>query len=182
MQARLLGNVAVVAYVATIFAANFAITHIGVCSENGPCVIPVGFGLWAPSGVLFVGLALFCRDLVQQTLGRGWSVAAILVGAGLSYLVSAPFVALASGVAFLFSELADFGVYTPLRQRHLPLAVFASGLVGGLADSAIFLGLAFGNLAFIWGQWLGKTEMTVLCALVVWLWRWQHARVLVRAD
>ena len=165
---RVVGWLALGAYTATILGANWAIGNLGRCDGQGPCVIPVGFGLLAPSGVLFVGAALFARDLVQQTLGRWWSVVAIIVGAGLSYLISAPFVALASGIAFLLSELADFGIYTPLRQRHLPAAVLASGLVGGLVDSAVFLLVAFGSLEFLAGQWLGKTEMTILATLLVW--------------
>ena len=46
-------------YAATIPAANWAINHWGdVQFPGGPHTIPVGFGLSAPSGVLFVGLAL----------------------------------------------------------------------------------------------------------------------------
>ncbi len=107
-------------YIATIFAANWAIATFGV--------VPVGFGLEAPAGVYFAGLAFTFRDLVQEKFGRLWTLGAILAGAGLSVLVSPEF-ALASGAAFLFSELADFAVYTPLRERHwlgagAPLAAF----------------------------------------------------------
>lgn len=168
---RTLGIIALCGYALTIVAANYAIAHLGMCppvGEPGPCIVPVGFGLYAPSGVLFVGLALFLRDVVQDQLGRRWVAGAIVVGAALSYGLSAPFVAIASGVAFLLSEVADAVVYTPLRHDHKPLAVLLSGVVGGLVDSAIFLWLAFGSLAFIAGQWVGKTEMTLLCAAVVW--------------
>ncbi len=45
------------AYIATIPAANWLIGNVGTtCVPNGPCLIPVGFGLMAPSGVLMVGL------------------------------------------------------------------------------------------------------------------------------
>ena len=158
-------------YIGTIFAANWAIGNIGTCVPDGPCLIPVGFGLMAPSGVLFIGLSLAARDAVQERKGRWWSVGGILVGAGLSAILS-PALALASGTAFLLSELADFGVYTPLRARGwTPIAVGASGIVGGLLDSAIFLWLAFGSLDFLAGQWLGKTEVAVVAALLVILWR-----------
>jgi len=43
------------------------------------------------------------------------------------------------------------GVYTILRERRLALAVLASGLVGAIVDSAVFLLLAFGNLAYLEG-------------------------------
>ena len=48
------------------------------------------------------------------------------------------------------------GVYTPLRERRLALAVLASGFVGAIVDSAVFLLLAFGNLAYLEGLIVGK--------------------------
>lgn len=166
-----MGYLALAGYIGTIVLANVFIGHVGRCAGQGqPCVIPVGFGLYAPSGVLWVGVALFLRDLVQDELGRKWTVAGILVGAVLSYFVETPALALASGAAFLLSEGADFLVYTPLRERGRHVTgVLASGVVGSLVDSAVFLWLAFGSLAFLAGQFVGKTEITVLCAALVWL-------------
>lgn len=149
-------------YIATIFAANWAIATFGV--------VPVGFGLEAPAGVYFAGLAFTFRDLVHERFGRGWTLVAIIAGAALSVLVSPQF-ALASGGAFLFSELADFAVYTPLRRRHWLGAVVASNAVGLVVDSALFLGLAFGSLAFLPGQVVGKAWMTLLAIVALWVWR-----------
>jgi queuosine precursor transporter len=151
-----------VAYIGTIFAANWAITTFGF--------VPVGFGLLAPAGVYFVGLAFTLRDLTQEALGRRATVAAILIGAALSSIFGGA-LAVASGVAFLTSELADFAVYTPLRQRHWLGAVALSNTVGLVVDSALFLWLAFGSLQFLAGQVVGKFEMTVLAILVLWGWR-----------
>lgn len=148
-----------VLYIATIFAANWAISNFGV--------VPVGFGLMAPAGVYFAGLAFTFRDLTQERLGRRAVFVAILVGAGLSALVSPQF-ALASGIAFLFSELADFGVYTPLRERGFLRAVFASNVVGSILDSALFLLLAFGSLEFFWGQVVGKMWVTLAFLPLLW--------------
>jgi hypothetical protein len=149
-------------YVATIWAANWAISTFGV--------VPVGFGLSAPAGVYFAGLAFTLRDLVQEQLGRGWTIGAILIGAALSALVSPQF-ALASGLAFLVSETADLVVYTPLRERHWLGAVAASNTVGLVVDSALFLLLAFGSLEFLAGQVVGKLWMTGLTVALLWLWR-----------
>lgn len=145
-------------YIATIFLANWAISTFGL--------VPVGFGLMAPAGVYFVGLAFTFRDLTQERLGKHWVIAAVLIGAALSAFVSPQF-ALASGAAFLLSELADFVVYTPLRRRSWLGAVVASNTVGLVVDSALFLWLAFGSLAFIEGQIVGKLEMTVLAVVVL---------------
>jgi uncharacterized PurR-regulated membrane protein YhhQ (DUF165 family) len=149
-------------YVGTIFGANWAIATFGL--------VPVGFGLLAPAGVYFAGLAFTFRDLTQESLGRRWTFGAILLGAGLSALVSPQF-ALASGVAFLLSETADLLVYSPLRERHWLGAVALSNTVGLVVDSALFLLLAFGSLAFLPGQLVGKGLMTVLAVAVLWAWR-----------
>lgn len=162
------GLLSVFAYIFTILAANWSIQHLGFCSDNGPCVVPVWPNLYAPSGVLWAGLAFSLRDFVQDTLGRRWAVGAILAGALLSALISGP-LALASGVAFLASELCDFAIYTPLRERNKMLAVLLSNTVGAVVDSAIFLFLAFGSLEFIAGQILGKSWMTLLAVALLFV-------------
>ena len=50
-------------------------------------------------------------------------------------------------------------MYTP---RGLVLAVLASSVVGLIADSLLFLWLAFGNLEFLAGQLVGKAWMVLL--------------------
>ena len=131
-------------------------------------MIPVAPGIMAPSGVLMIGLALVLRDLVQRRLGARWAIAAILAGAALSALLAPPALVLASGTAFLLSELADFAVYTPLQRRRLVLAVVASGLVGLVIDSLLFLQLAFGSLDFLSGQIIGKAWIVLLSIPVIW--------------
>jgi uncharacterized PurR-regulated membrane protein YhhQ (DUF165 family) len=116
----------------------------------------------APSGVLMIGVALVLRDLVQRRLGVGFSAAAVVAGAALSAWVAPPSLVIASGVAFLLSELADLAVYTPLARRRLIAAVVASSLVGLVVDSIVFLWLAFGSLEFLPGQVIGKTWMVLL--------------------
>ena len=111
--------IVLIAYLLCIPAANWLIGNVGVrCVPNGPCVIPVGFGLMAPSGVLMIGLALVLRDLVQRWLGLGWVLAAILAGSTISAVIAPPALVLASATAFLLSELADTAVYTPLAERR----------------------------------------------------------------
>lgn len=144
-------------FAATVPLANWLIGNVGTyCVPNGPCVIPVGFGLTAPSGVLAIGVALVLRDLVQRRLGVKWSIFAIAFGAALSATFAPPALVVASTVAFLLSELADLSVYTPLQRRRLMLAVLASGVVGLIVDSIVFLWLAFGSLDFLAGQVVGK--------------------------
>ncbi|MBN8964309.1 MAG: VUT family protein [Rhizobiales bacterium] len=152
-----------VAFGLTIPVANWMIGNVGtVCTRGGLCLIPVFPGLMAPSGVLMIGIALVLRDLVQRRLGLIYSAAAVVVGAVLSAAVAPPALVLASGVAFLLSELADLAVYTPLARRRLVMAVVVSSLAGLVVDSVIFLWLAFGSLDFVLGQIVGKAWMVLL--------------------
>jgi uncharacterized PurR-regulated membrane protein YhhQ (DUF165 family) len=159
------------AFMACIPTANWMIGHIGtVCAPDGPCLLPVfpwspqGGPMMAPSGVSMIGFALVLRDLVQRRLGRAAALMAIVAGAALSGALAPPQLVVASTAAFFLSELADFAVFTPLQKRGLVLAVLASAVVGLIADSILFLWLAFGSLEFLEGQVLGKSWM-VLVAL-----------------
>ncbi len=168
------GLVFLAAYIACIPVANWLIQHVGtVCPPEGPCLIPVAPGLMAPSGVLMAGLALVLRDLVQRRLGVTYGLAAIGAGTALSAALAPAPLVVASAVAFLLSELADFAVYTPLQKRGLVLAVAASSLVGLVADSLLFLWLAFGSLDFLSGQIVGKALMVLLTLPAI---RWLRNR------
>lgn len=172
MRNRTVGPVALAAYILSIPAANWLISHVGTVEfPGGPHTIPVGFGWRAPSGVLAIGFALVARDLVQYEYGRKITVAAIALGAGLSFFV-APSLAVASAVAFGLGELADFTVYTPLIERNrVYWAVLASGIAGALVDSLIFLQIAFGSTHYWQGNTLGKIWMSVLALPFLFLVR-----------
>lgn len=145
--------------VLSIVLTNWAIRTFGMA--------PVGFGLYAPAGVYFAGLVFIFRDLIHETWGRWGALAAIVLGASLSWSIEPTF-AVASAAAFLFSELADWFVYSPLRRRHWLGAVVASNAVGLVVDSALFLLLAFGSLQFLAGQVVGKVWVTALFVLAYW--------------
>ncbi len=170
-HARTIGLIAIVAYVLTVVAANWAIDEFGTVS--------VGFGLTAPAGVYFAGLAFTLRDITHDTLGRWYVLGGILVGSVISLVQSdnatipggVTSIAVASAAAFLLSETFDFAVYTPLRERHWIGAVAASNVVGLIADSVLFLWLAFGSLEFLAGQIVGKGWMTVAAVIVLMFWR-----------
>ncbi len=161
------GIVYLIAFCLCIPGANWLINNWGtICPPNSPCLIPVapnfnGGMVMAPSAVLMIGLALVLRDMVQRRLGINWALFAIIVGAGLSFMIAPPALVIASTAAFLLSELADLAIYTPLQKRGLVLAVIASSLVGLVVDSAIFLQLAFGSLDFLAGQVIGKAWMVI---------------------
>lgn len=166
------GIVAAVAFVATVWIANWLVTKYGIVS--------IGFGLVAPAGVFVVGIAFTLRDIVHRILGRWIVVGCILAGCLLSYLVEANTqipggqvtVAVASAAAFLFSETSDLLVYSRIEEDSFVGAVAASNVVGAVVDSALFIYLAFGwSWALVEGQIVGKLLMTAAALPFVFMAR-----------
>lgn len=156
MTSRLL---AAIAFLGCIVGANYAVTHYGM--------VPVGFGLMATAGTYLAGATFILRDAIQDKGGRRFVVVLIAIGAGLSAILS-PQLALASGAAFLLSELCDLAVYTPLRRKGYLRAAVASNVVGAVIDSAVFLTLAgFPLWTSLPGQVIGKVWLTVAVVLAV---------------
>lgn len=153
---------ALAAYVACIVGANVATHALGFVP-----VVP-GLALTVTAGTYLAGLALLARDVVQDTAGRWWVLAAIGAGAALSWWLSTPELALASGAAFLVAETADMAVYTPLRKKGWARAVFASNAVGAFLDTVVFLTLAgFPVWANVPGQMIGKVVWASLLPIAM---------------
>jgi hypothetical protein len=147
-------------FVGTAAAANWLTTEFGLVSA--------GFGLVTTAGTYAAGAVLLVRDALQDRAGRWWVLAAIAAGAGLSAVLASPALALASGVAFAVSELADAAVYTPLRRKGWARAAFASGVVGSVVDSVLFLWLAgFPLWPALPGQLVVKVGVTAVVVLAV---------------
>jgi uncharacterized PurR-regulated membrane protein YhhQ (DUF165 family) len=159
-------------YVAAIVASNWLITHVGIPTPYGTHLTPVGFGLYAPSGVWAAAVSFPARDVTQRLGGRWPGIIAIVAGAGVSWLVSDPRIAVASGLTYLCSETVDFMVYTPLQRRWFVPAVFASGCAAVVVDSALFLHLAgLYSLPSLEGLILGKLWVILAAIPVTWLLR-----------
>lgn len=160
------------AFAATIPLANWLIGNVGTeCIPSGPCLLPVGFGLHAPSGVLVIGAALVLRDMVHEAGGTKAALAAIALGGLVAWFFAPPALVLASILAFVLAELSDLAVYAPLRAKRLWLAVLLSGIVGAAVDSVVFLWVAFGSLDFITGQIVGKLWLTLAAGVVLFMHR-----------
>jgi uncharacterized PurR-regulated membrane protein YhhQ (DUF165 family) len=150
----------IAAFLGCILLANYVTTEYGM--------VPVGFGLMATAGTYLAGLTFVLRDSLQDMAGRWVTVALIAAGGLLSYLVADPFIALASGVAFAVSEVADTLIYSPLRQRGYVRAAVTSNVVGAFVDTFLFLWVAGFPVASAWqGQVVGKLTITIAIVLVV---------------
>jgi uncharacterized PurR-regulated membrane protein YhhQ (DUF165 family) len=150
------------AFAGTVIGANAALEKWGI--------VAVGFGLAAPAGVFFAGIAFTLRDGLHEIGGRTWVLGAIAVGGVLSYFID-PVFALASATAFTVSELVDYSIYAPLRRRSWLPAITVSNIGGLTVDSVLFLWIAFGSLEFIEGQLLGKAYMTLAFVVPLWIYR-----------
>jgi uncharacterized PurR-regulated membrane protein YhhQ (DUF165 family) len=147
-------SVAVLAgYVSTIVIANWTSTHWSAWQIGTIAV---------PAGTLWAGMTFTLRDALHEALGGRGVLSAIVIGAGLSWLLASQQIALASVLAFTTSELAGSVPYSRLRSRSMLGAVAASNLVGLGIDSLLFVPVAFGGFALVPGQVLGKTVATVL--------------------
>jgi uncharacterized PurR-regulated membrane protein YhhQ (DUF165 family) len=135
------------ALLANVFTSNFGF-------------VAIGFGLTATAGTYAAGFALVSRDVVHETSGLIGVILAIVIGCALSFITSNPSIAIASLVAFAFSEAADALVYSPLRKTAWKTAVVASSFVGAIIDTILFIGIAFGFQALtptvMAGQMVGK--------------------------
>lgn len=159
---------AAVGFIGSIPLANYLISNIGTVCSEGVCLIPVGFGLMAPSGVLVVGLSLALRDYIHESFGIRPTILMILLGALLSFILANPYIAVASAVSYLVSELMDAGVYSWLREKSKPLGILMSGAVGSVVDGVLFVLIAFGSLEFSLGNILGKYYSSLAYGVYKW--------------
>lgn len=146
------------AYLVCIVAANWLTARFGLVHIAG---------LVVTAGTFAAGLSFVARDLLQDAAGRVAVLGAIILGAGLSTLLSPIHLAIASGVTFLVSESADMAVYTPLRRRSRVAAWVASNVVGSLIDSALFLWLAGFPMSGFFGQSAVKVTVGVATPLML---------------
>lgn len=142
-------------YIAMIVAVNYGFSVVPLVK------LPDGT-MWPPMSLL-VGFVFVVRDFAQREIGHR-VLLAMLVGAGLSWLMADPYVAIASATAFLVSEAADWGVYS-FTRRPLHQRVLLSSLAGAPLDSAVFLA-AIGHLSA--SGVVTMTASKLAGALIVW--------------
>jgi len=145
----------VLIYIALIVLVNWLFTVV-------PLIAMGGGDKWPPVA-LIVGLVFVARDFAQRYVGH-WVIAAMVVAAVISYFMADPFVALASVVAFVISEFADWLIYSftkrPFAQRILLSSVIAAPL-----DTVVFLGI----LGYLSGPAvLAMIASKFIGALIVW--------------
>ncbi len=136
------------------FIAAVAAMVVVVTASNILVQYPVQFDLgpihlsdiltW---GAFTYPFAFLVSDLTNRHDGPNRArlvvLAGFLVGLALSFWLSTPRIAIASGSAFLIGQLLDIAVFQRLRNRYWLVPPLSASLFGSLLDTAIFFTLAF---------------------------------------
>ena len=108
-----------------------------------PMVELPGLAAWAFNPVTVVtGLVLVVRDFAQREIGHEVLIA-MAIALFLTYVTSGGALALASGVAFLISELVDYALFTLTRYKLSTRVLLSSALAAPIDTTAFLYGASF---------------------------------------
>lgn len=132
-----------------------------VLASNFLVQFPLTGTLWGISlgdlltwGAFTYPVAFLITDLTNRQFGpsiaRRVVLVGFVVGVSLSFWLSAPRIAIASGTAFLIGQLLDISVFNELRRKAWWKAPLAASLIGTIIDTVLFFSIAFAPVfAFI---------------------------------
>jgi len=113
-------------------------------------------GEWLTWGAFSYPLVFLVSDLTNRAVGPAAARRVAWVGFAVAVLVSvalAPWrIAVASGCAFIFSQLMDIAVFNRWRRQSWWKAPLIGSLVASVIDTAVFFFLAFAGSEMNWLQ------------------------------
>jgi uncharacterized PurR-regulated membrane protein YhhQ (DUF165 family) len=108
---------------------------------------PIHLGDILTWGAFTYPFAFLVTDLANRHDGPAQARFVVLLGflvaLALSFWLSTPRIAIASGSAFLVGQLLDIAIFQRLRNRYWLIPPLSASLFGSLLDTAIFFTLAF---------------------------------------
>lgn len=146
-----------------------------VASANYLVQFPVND--WLTWGALTYPVSYFVTDLTNRRFGTVAARRVVYIGFALAVVASvwlaSPRIALASGTAFLVSQLMDVAIFDRLRGRAWWQPPLFSSVVGSAVDTALFFALAFWGTSMPWVTLaVGDYGVKVAIALALLLpWR-----------
>ena len=127
---------------------------------------------WLTWGAFVYPVAFLVNDLTNRAVGMAAARRVAWAGFAIAVVVSAmvaPWrIAVASGTAFIVSQLADVRVFNRWRSRTWWKAPLIGSAVASVIDTVIFFSLAFAGTALDW--WLlaiGDLGIKLLMAVVL---------------
>jgi queuosine precursor transporter len=97
-----------------------------------------------------------------------------VLAVALSVVLATPRIAIASGAAFLVSQLLDIGIFARLRDKAWWLPPFVSSVISSALDTAIFFSFAFycdvvPGLGLTISGMLGQAGIADECIALPWV-------------
>jgi len=137
-------------------------------------LVAVPINSWLTWGTLTFPFAFLVTDLVNRYYGvekaRLVVYAGFVVGVIASLILADVRIAMASGAAFLISQLLDVSVFDRLRAKSWWIAPFVSSSISTVFDTFLFYALAFVGTGAVWHQWaigdLGVKWVVAVVALI----------------
>lgn len=112
---------------------------------------------WLTWGAFTYPVAFLVSDLVNRRFGPGMARRVAWIGFAVAIVasfVAAPArIALASGLAFIASQLLDIRVFDRLRRGLWWRAPLVATVIAAVLDSAVFWGIAFAGTSGPWLTW-----------------------------
>lgn len=136
---------------------------------------------WLTWGALTYPISYFITDLTNRLRGPRDARRVVWIGFALAVIVSAllasPRIAIASGTAFIVSQMLDIAVFDRLRQKGWWQPPLFSSAVGSAVDTLLFFALAFYATGVPWVTLaIGDYGVKLAIALIMLLPWWWVAR------
>lgn len=124
---------------------------------------------WAFNPVTVVtGLVLVVRDFAQREIGHEVLIA-MFIALFLTYVTSGAELAIASGAAFLISELVDYAMFTFTKYKLSTRVLLSSAIAAPIDTTAFLYGASFiRDAQFTWPNVIMSVGGKMVGALVIW--------------
>ncbi|HEX2526222.1 MAG TPA: VUT family protein [Geminicoccus sp.] len=127
---------------------------------------------WLTWGAFSYPMAFLVSDLTNRWYGparaRQVALVGFAIGVVLSYLLSDARIALASGLAFLSSQLLDITIFDRMRRASWWKAPLVGSVLASTWDTAVFFSGAFAFTGLPWISWaIGDLAVKLAMALVL---------------
>ena len=137
-----------------------------------------GLGYYLTWGAFSYPFSFLVTDLANRRFGTQGARRIVYVGfvlaVALSVVLATPRIAIASGAAFLVSQLLDIGIFARLRDKAWWLPPFVSSVISSALDTAIFFSFAFycdvvPGLGLTISGMLGQAGIADECIALPWV-------------